>query len=98
MLATSHCVSRFLRNDGKVIYNIITAKSFTDALSADHARTMLDVLKARIYLFSEKQKEILMSPKFDLTKKYKTVEIIDSDDSDEEEPVKESQVHARESS
>lgn len=69
----------------EAVFNILTAKSFSDAIPPDFGRKMLEVLNARLYLFTDKQREFIKSPKFDLNRKYTTVAIIDSDDEPEEE-------------
>jgi hypothetical protein len=69
----------------EVVFNILTAKSFSDAIPPDYGKKMLEVLNQRLYLFSDKQKEHIKSPKFDLNRKYTTVAILDSDDEPEED-------------
>jgi hypothetical protein len=69
----------------ETVFNIMTAKSFTDAIPPDYGKKMLEVLNERLFLFTEKQKEFIKSHKFDLNRKYTTVAIIDSDEEPDEE-------------
>merc|ERR1712193_269725 len=79
----------------EVVFNILTAKSFSDAIPPDFGKKMLEVLNERLYLFSDKQREFIKSPKFDLNRKYTTVSILDSDDEPDEDEKPVTKANAR---